>query len=51
VDALRDFGKALHSAPGRAGGRGQDLMPAARGVLAHAGSELVLTLLKAGRIL
>jgi hypothetical protein len=30
--------------------RSQDLMSAARGVLGHAGIELVLVLLKAGRI-
>jgi hypothetical protein len=47
---MRDFGGAF--AAHRAGEvhRSQDLMPAARGVLGHGGTELVLALLNAGRI-
>jgi len=50
VDAMRTFGEAFNARQSGQVARGQDLMTEARNVLGHAGVQLVLALLKAGRI-
>ena len=50
LDAMRAFGEAFNARQAGQVARGQDLMTEARNVLGSAGVQLVLALLKAGRI-
>ncbi len=50
LDAMRAFGEAFNARQAGQVARGQDLMTEARNVLGSTGVQLVLALLKAGRI-